>query len=940
MRSFKLLFVFILCLNVRPVAQDMVWVSDSVERLQVAAFRQTFSLKQLPSAARITLFADSRYQLYVNGQFVQGGPPRFYPESPAQDQIDISSFLTEGNNLIAIRVLSNGTSSFQLRRNPAALMVKGSIEDKKGTIDLSTPGKWKARRLRGYDACAPKVSFALGPMEVYDQRKDPQDWMAQDFDDTAWKSPVRIDDAPWGQLRDHVLPPLTKTEIEPKSFVGAFSLRDDIDLYSFRLSVEDRTWESFRAGKTLLGYTHIYSPRNQEVPVLLWWGEHYLNGKKVAQKDVGDMHPHQQQATFDLKAGWNELQVRRKSFWGKWDFYLGVPQKAGLVLNPDKEEDGESFFMSGKPVAPDAEVVSASMAMPFDKLDLDARVRIAWQEEDNQPAGVNPAFSMAWFEPRVQYMVPPEPLFPRDMPADGPPALVYDFRHKQLGNIIIEYEAPTGTIIDVGFTEDNLPDGRPWHMKRVGLNMAVRQIASGGAGRIETINAYGLRYLQINAFQNRGLVTIKRVAVRRQVYPFERQGSFQCSDSLLSKIWEMGWRTLEVCAEDSYTDTPFRERGLYAGDMIPEIGITLCGSPDLRLAKRSLQLFQGMYAELFDPQARRHPDEIWPTEDYPFLTVEALAWYADRTHDLDFVAELYPAYRNLMDVYFNKMDSSGLVKTDRVFIEWTQIQKENHRNTAFQSILARACYQMAGLARKLGRESEAIYYEERGNDLKEAIQSLLWDEEVGAFYDGKTDSSLIQSHYAISSVFPYLYGLATPAQIARLLPYINAESQDIGTGFRTRRITAYGGFYVLNALYLSEQSEAAENFIKKYYGPMVEKQDDTAWENFDDTGIGTLSHAWSGGSTYVLSAYALGVRLGYPEAIHPEEVVIAPQASQLQWAKGAVPHPSGLVEVSWRVEGDNFLLDYHVSDEVKVKLEKRGRFKSLNWIVNGEAWED
>jgi hypothetical protein len=35
-------------------------------------------------------------------------------------------------------------------------------------------------------------------------------------------------------------------------------------------------------------------------------------------------------------------------------------------------------------------------------------------------------------------------------------------------------------------------------------------------------------------------------------------------------------------------------------------------------------------------------------------------------------------------------------------------------------------------------------------------------------------------------------------------------------------------------------------------------QNDTAWENFGDEGIGTLSHAWSGAPTYYLTTRVLG----------------------------------------------------------------------------------
>ncbi len=153
-------------------------------------------------------------------------------------------------------------------------------------------------------------------------------------------------------------------------------------------------------------------------------------------------------------------------------------------------------------------------------------------------------------------------------------SVVYDFRYKKLGRIKIYYEAPEGTVFDIGFTEDLNSKGHPNLMKRNGLYMATRHITAAGRGTFETIKPYGLRYLQVNVHRNEGPVVLNKVEVINHIYPFEQTGSFECSDPVFNDIWKMGWRTLEVCAEDSYTDTPFRERGLYAGDMLPQLAVT------------------------------------------------------------------------------------------------------------------------------------------------------------------------------------------------------------------------------------------------------------------------------------------------------------------------------------------------------------------------------
>lgn len=117
---------------------------------------------------------------------------------------------------------------------------------------------------------------------------------------------------------------------------------------------------------------------------------------------------------------------------------------------------------------------------------------------------------------------------------------------------------------------------------------------------------------------------------------------------------------------------------------------------------------------------------------------------------------------------------------------------------------------------------------------------------------------------------------------------------------------------------------------------MVLEHDDTAWENFGDTGVGTLSHAWSGSPTFFLSTQVLGVDLGWPHAIDPKKVRIAPQSASLDWAEGTVPHPAGAVSVRWEVKGEQLWLDYQAPDGVAVEVEPQGRLGGLALWVNGK----
>jgi len=113
---------------------------------------------------------------------------------------------------------------------------------------------------------------------------------------------------------------------------------------------------------------------------------------------------------------------------------------------------------------------------------------------------------------------------------------------------------------------------------------------------------------------------------------------------------------------------------------------------------------------------------------------------------------------------------------------------------------------------------------------------------------------------------------------------------------------------------------------------MIKHPTGTTWEHAHPEK--SLSHSWSSAPTFYLSTRALGVRMGFPERMPPNEILIAPQAGTLAWARGAVPHPLGVVEVDWRIVGDVLELNYTAPTNAKVTIAPCGRLASLKLRVH------
>ncbi len=916
------------------IAQDhparFVWKDPEGEgRQQTVLFRRSFELTGPATRADLHLFADSRYHLYVNGTHIQFGPSRFYTGHPEYDTYDLLPYLQEGDNVVAVEVLTNGTVSFQVPLSIGGMIAWGEVVTGGRTISLKTPGNWRMQASGGFDHQALRFSFACGPMEIFDGRRQPADWNLARFDDSDWSDPVEIAGQDhWGRLTPRTIPFLTQDERIPLELLGIYRDRQEEELYTFFVKTPDETRQQYGTGYPMYACTHIYSPENQQVEAGLFWGEYFLNGKgpiPVSGAEPGN--PVRQNRFLDLKKGWNFFFISYTVIWGGWDFYMAVPREAGLVLSPYRRMSGGPFMLTSGPHPEGAPFYDPGNSPPADGEAIMADERFGWEAMTDPEYGANPARELVWRRLDLENNLKTNDYQVSRLEAEEPRTFIFDMGGKQLGRIFVELEASRGAVVDLGWSEDLNSLGLPFLYKRYQVNSGARFISGNGFRRYETFKPYGVRYLQVRIDPGTRPACLVKTGVVEQVYPFRKKGWFECSNPMLDRIWELGWRTLRVCSEDSYTDTPFRERGLYAGDALPEYAITLATSGDSRLMKRSLMLFQDMYrANMIDGQQEG-------LNDFVLKTLVELDWYYRITGDREFLERLYPNYHSLMQHILQRRSEMGTFPTDRVFIEWTRIDKDADL-TAYQALLAGSFRVMSDLAGKLGITEDSLLYLREADRLSEVINRFHWDEQKGLYRDGFREAEPIDHHYPISSVYPLLFGVVPADRKAEILELLEPELKDIGEETRNRKITPYGSFYLFSALYREGREDIAERFMVQYWSRMIHQGDDTSWENFDiggerGGGQGTASHAWSGHPTFFLSTEVLGVQLGFTGPFDPGRIDIEPRSETLQWARGKVPHPAGMVGVDWRISGERLVVKVSVPEGVPCNVRPKGRLGEL-----------
>ena len=898
------LFWMLGCLSTAFAQESkLVWANSTGAGINAYYyFRYSFTIESKEDLeAGLHLYAFSRYALYVNGAYINFGPIRSYPAHPYYDTYDITSRLKEGRNVIAVQVMNNGIETFQLPKHTGSFMAWGGLSrNGRQIVSFETPGQWLYRVASGYLEHTPRFSFAKGPVEVYDARREPDNWKSEQIRPELWKTPVTLTETrSYGKMLPRTIPMLTQDETYAQYVINRFSLQQE-NLYNVHATSLDTLHRPGRTEKvTFQIKTWIYSPVRQEIVGGLSLGQYVLNGTPLNNGNQKSFF--RTGFLFRLNQGWNLFEGEINELWSSVDFLLSFPPEAGIRLSHDKQLTNEETVLFGK------------------------TEQLSVQPARNTPA--NPAKITAWSVPGVKKEIPFYETNHITIEAGSDEAVVYDMGRMMLGRIFVETDAPAGTNIDVAFSED-VRDGIPTLYKRAQINAAIRFVSDGKQKRYETFKPYGARFLRVDVSNHSSGVILAGAGMVSQVYPFEKRGSFECSDPLMNKIWEMGWRSIQVCAEDSYTDTPFRERGHYAGDMFPQYAITAVTSGDTRLLKHTIRVINDLYEKVY-----KHEEDA-TLADYPLINLMVATWYIRQYNDMTFAKEIYPLFTQLMDGWWRRRHADGLFAPPRVFFEWIQIDKSAILSS-FQALMVAGYHDLAYLCDLTGNPEAAVQYRGYANEIAALINRKMWNEEKKLYYDGIKDEQYLTSSYPNSSAYQMLWPVADAQKAGYCLSYLRKALADIGPPVNRQQLTSpYGGFYILAALYKYGDAATAEKFIRKHWGKMIYERDDTAWEDFNINDHSTLSHAWSASPTYFLSTQVLGVDLGFPQnAVSSDTVYIMPQAESIQWARGVVPHPKGDILVDWKISNDCLLFKYKVLGSFPVVIRPSGKLKSYRLIV-------
>lgn len=515
------------------------------------------------------------------------------------------------------------------------------------------------------------------------------------------------------------------------------------------------------------------------------------------------------------------------------------------------------------------------------------------------------------------------------LPANQGCYAIWDFGRIWTGYPEITLSGTPGTVVDLSYGE-HLTNGHINPTKHIPY--CDRIVLGDGLLRHRITWPKCLRYLQVDL--RAGQATVHQLGLQRSAYPVQRQGSFASSDPVLDQAWEISIHTVELCMEDGYMDTPWRERGSWLGDDLIKWQANEMVFGDYPLMRRFLlqhsrgQLPDGSMCSKYPGNKSSH------ISTWTLCFAVSLLDYVEASDDIEFARQMWPVVAKTAGWLARYTTDEGLygnlpVQVDATtniynFIDWAPIDMRGS-NAAWNAFAYRFLQIAERLAALVGDSRMEAECRRRADDLKHRFRDLFWDPCRGIFVNGRVDGQPLRRWGCQENYLAVLFGLTDDAQqssiIARLrqedlTAFFVPDERDydmivpecgkmcgVAIAYSKYRWpddkmvplgTAYFAGYAVQALCELGMITEALDFMRKRWGEFSRQGATTVWETWSMDS--SLSHGWACAPVVMLGRYLIGVRRSRGG---PHDIEILPQFGDVTSARGRVTTRQGVVQVSW-----------------------------------------
>ena len=423
-------------------------------------------------------------------------------------------------------------------------------------------------------------------------------------------------------------------------------------------------------------------------------------------------------------------------------------------------------------------------------------------------------------------------------------------------------------------------------------------ISAGTANQVFTALSYRTyRYVELEVQTGGEPLTIEDLYGTYTGYPFQMNAKLRTDREELSQMMEIGWRTAQLCAVDTYMDCPYYERLQYVGDTRIQHFVSFYNSGDDRLAKNALNLMD--YSRQPDGYTlSRYPDrqnQVIPT--YSLWYVSMLYDYMMYGKDADFVKKKMMGSRQILNYFISYLDSDGSLKNvpGWNFTDWVPEWRfgmapsaEDGSSAALDLQMLHALQAGITLEKQVGEPEFVALYESFASQLEQTIRNKYWDASKGLYADTPAKSEFSQHVNSLA----ILAGLVD-----------EDRKKAIGEALFTDESLAPASIYFKYYLHLAlNEAGYGDEYLDwlDIWRKNIELGLTTWGETSQVESTRSDCHAWGSSPNIEFFRILLGIESAAPNF---SKVRITPHLGSIKQIGGSMPHPEGEISVDYTRSG-------------------------------------
>lgn len=350
------------------------------------------------------------------------------------------------------------------------------------------------------------------------------------------------------------------------------------------------------------------------------------------------------------------------------------------------------------------------------------------------------------------------------------------------------------------------------------------------------------RFVEITVETQAEALTILPQPYIETAYPFVNSKKPQFDDPAKEKLYDVAFRTLQLCAHDTYEDCPYYEQLQYACDTRLEILFTYASTDDKQLPAQAIDLFASSLQHNGFTQARfpSREEQIIPCFALYFILM--LEDYVKATGDYDYVRKYIPVAERIAETFLSKRCKDGLLMPQGYwdYFDWTKEWSEafstptavKDGESALQNLFF--VYAIQSLIRLLpayGRTDLAKEYQKECMQILQLVERFCYVPEKGLYKEGPKTEEYTQH----TQIYAVLTGLADGDKAKAMMEKVLTDQTLIQCSFMQK-------FYLFRALEKVGMYDRTEKLWQ-------------AWQDFIDLHCTTFPetpfaprsdcHAWS-----------------------------------------------------------------------------------------------